>query len=174
MMSGCQLRTRSPLTVEKRHINAHEVLQDIRAGLDDTALMAKYNLSAKDFRGLCAKLIETGRLSEIEFSELELLWAQKDGHAWYCPACHMPQSHQFDECPQCGIIVAKYELRHLKEAGSLQEDQFVEVPSDEPEENASIPTVRDEQTPAFRCPACNTLVSEGAKFCESCGARLKD
>ncbi len=28
--------------------------------------------------------------------------------AWRCPACEMPQSREFEECPQCGIIVSKY------------------------------------------------------------------
>lgn len=27
---------------------------------------------------------------------------------WVCPFCEMPQSGEFDECPQCGIIVSKY------------------------------------------------------------------
>jgi hypothetical protein len=27
---------------------------------------------------------------------------------WLCPFCEMPQSGEFDECPQCGIIVSKY------------------------------------------------------------------
>ena len=26
-----------------------------------------------------------------------------------CPACNMPQPKPFDECPQCGVIVSKYE-----------------------------------------------------------------
>ena len=27
---------------------------------------------------------------------------------WICPFCEMPQHGEFDECPQCGIIVSKY------------------------------------------------------------------
>lgn len=27
---------------------------------------------------------------------------------WTCPFCEMPQPEEFDECPQCGIIVSKY------------------------------------------------------------------
>ena len=120
--------------MEKRHISAHEVLQDIQAGLDDIALMAKYGLSAKDFKGLCTKLIETGGLTEDELSELELLWSQKEGHLWRCPACHMPQSHELEECPQCGILVSKYERLHRQEALPPQDDQFLEIPVDGPKE----------------------------------------
>ena len=162
--------------MEKRRIRAHEVLQDIHAGLDDIALMAKYNLSAKDFKGLCAKLIETGRLTEVELSELELLWSQKGGHVWQCPACHMPQSHEFEECPQCGIIVAKYELLHPKEVLPPQKDEFVEVPADSPGKDipdSTVGPVPREQTRAPRCPACSTLLFEGAKFCQSCGTPIR-
>jgi hypothetical protein len=28
--------------------------------------------------------------------------------SWVCPFCEMPQPRKFEECPQCGIIVAKY------------------------------------------------------------------
>ena len=28
--------------------------------------------------------------------------------SWVCPFCEMPQPKKFEECPQCGIIVAKY------------------------------------------------------------------
>ena len=28
--------------------------------------------------------------------------------AWVCPFCKMPQPREYDECPQCGIIVSKY------------------------------------------------------------------
>ena len=27
---------------------------------------------------------------------------------WVCPFCEMPQPEEFEECPQCGIIVSKY------------------------------------------------------------------
>ncbi|MGO9121558.1 MAG: PilZ domain-containing protein [Desulfomonilaceae bacterium] len=27
---------------------------------------------------------------------------------WTCPFCEMPQTEEFEECPQCGIIVSKY------------------------------------------------------------------
>ncbi|MDQ7782097.1 MAG: PilZ domain-containing protein [Desulfomonilaceae bacterium] len=34
------------------------------------------------------------------------------GIHWVCPACEMPQNREYEECPQCGVIVAKY-LSHL-------------------------------------------------------------
>jgi len=32
--------------------------------------------------------------------------------AWTCPFCNMPQTREFDECPQCGIIISKY-MKHM-------------------------------------------------------------
>ena len=42
-----------------------------------------------------------------------------------CPACNMPQPKPFDECPQCGVIVSKYEKAHngnSDEATMAQDD----------------------------------------------------
>ncbi len=36
---------------------------------------------------------------------------------WKCPACGLPQFKPFDECPQCGVIVAKFRV-HQRAAGS--------------------------------------------------------
>ena len=164
--------------MEKRHISAHEVLQDMHAGLDDNALMQKYHLSAKDFKELCKKLVDTGRLTDLELSELELLWAQSEGRVWHCPACHMPQSHEFDECPQCGIIVAKYQQKHPQGTQSPQQELFVEVPPEDPAEEIAVVTTGksapEKQGPVSQCPACDTLLLADAKFCPFCGTRVRN
>jgi hypothetical protein len=36
---------------------------------------------------------------------------ESSGAMWVCPFCKMPQTHEFDECPQCGIIGSKYMQR---------------------------------------------------------------
>jgi hypothetical protein len=188
-------KNREPISMEKRHISAHEVLEDIHAGLDHIALMAKYKLSEKDFRGLCAKLIEAGRLTEVELAELELLWAQKEGRVWRCPACRMPQAHEFDECPQCGIIVAKYELRRpreevepdeleppepandpMQETGQQDEFEFIQPPPTDSKEDVPKSTnlpAPDSPAPGA-CPACGESLSRDARFCTSCGVRVRD
>jgi hypothetical protein len=33
---------------------------------------------------------------------------RRNGAIWVYPFCEMPQNQEFDECPQCGIIVSKY------------------------------------------------------------------
>ncbi|HTY24655.1 MAG TPA: zinc-ribbon domain-containing protein [Desulfomonilaceae bacterium] len=163
--------------VEKRHISAHEVLKDVHSGMDDKALMQKYNLSIKDFNGLFQKLIESGLMKEVEFSELQLLWAQKDGRMWRCPACHMPQSHEFDECPQCGVIVSKIKEKTPPEQVASPAEEFVEVQTESPEEQVSAPEPQ-EPLPAqsaanSTCTACNMPLPAGAKYCTSCGARVQ-
>ncbi len=47
-------------------INAKEVLNDIRAGLDDTSLMEKYQLSANHLQNLFSKLVQAGVLQQSE------------------------------------------------------------------------------------------------------------
>jgi len=37
--------------------------------------------------------------------------ATENGAIWVCPFCEMPQPKEFEECPQCGIIVSKYLLK---------------------------------------------------------------
>jgi hypothetical protein len=40
---------------------------------------------------------------------------------WKCPACGMPQSRKFQECPQCGVIVYKY----IRQRREIQTDSVV-------------------------------------------------
>lgn len=39
---------------------------------------------------------------------------------WTCPACHMPQTREHEECPQCGIIVSKYLSQLDSTAGQIR------------------------------------------------------
>lgn len=157
----------------KINIKAHEFLADMRSGMDDESLMAKHKLSPKLLDTLCERLIATGYLTSLQLSEFKLLWAQKKGRAWRCPACHMPQSHPFDECPQCGIIVSKFEQKISREKGTSKPEEFVEVPpveSDVPEPDAKSEL---EKSPLLRqCAACGMQLPSDAKFCTSCGSRV--
>ncbi len=53
----------------KRKIDAKEALESIRSGLDDYALMEKFNLSAKGLQSLFKKLMETGALTKEELDQ---------------------------------------------------------------------------------------------------------
>lgn len=50
----------------KKKISLKEVLQDIRSGMDDHALMEKHELSAKQLQILFQKVVEKGALSQDE------------------------------------------------------------------------------------------------------------
>jgi len=53
----------------KPRIDAREALEDIQAGLDDAALMRKYNISAKGLQSLFQKLVASGALKQSEIDE---------------------------------------------------------------------------------------------------------
>lgn len=55
------------------------------------------------------------RRSEDVDATVELKAVPQETAAWRCPACDRPQPHPYDECPICGVIVAKY-LKKQKKA----------------------------------------------------------
>jgi hypothetical protein len=91
-----------------RKISAKEFLADARAGLTDLGLMDKYDLSIPAIQDLFKKLVESGLMSRQELEERLPLTERSLTHKVFrCPACKMPQFTEFDECPQCGVIVSK-------------------------------------------------------------------
>jgi RNA polymerase subunit RPABC4/transcription elongation factor Spt4 len=170
-------------SMEKRHISGREVTQDINSGMDDRALMNKYKLSQRELDVLMKKLVASEHITEAELSELQLLWAQKKGAAWHCPACHMPQAHEFEECPQCGIIVAKFKGKFPQEpepsgTKNKPEQEFIEVPPEEPEVKTSPPNIPpappEAPDPNPKCPACSFVLPPDAKFCPLCGTKASE
>jgi hypothetical protein len=73
------------------------------------------NISGRSLEGL-KKFIETygrgDRASETapkpQSSTLPSSHKYNGKTVWTCPFCEMPQPGEFEECPQCGIIVRKY------------------------------------------------------------------
>jgi hypothetical protein len=91
-------------------IDARKVINDIRDGLDDTALMTKHRLSATGLHSVFSKLIEAGLIKKSDLEQRMPYYEKTVALTVFkCPACGMPQLSEFDECPQCGIIVSKYE-----------------------------------------------------------------
>ncbi len=54
---------------EKLRISAKEVLEDLEAGMDDDAFMAKYNLTYRQLQRLYRKLINSGFISPTELAQ---------------------------------------------------------------------------------------------------------
>jgi DNA-binding MarR family transcriptional regulator len=53
----------------KLKISANEVLTDLRGGMGDDALMAKYNLNFRQLQRLFRKMIQGGFVSPIELAQ---------------------------------------------------------------------------------------------------------
>ena len=104
---------------QKVQVKAKDVLRDIRAGMSDKNIMEKYRLSEMGLASLFKKLKKQGLIRRSDVGRgkpadsppqppTELI--KKD--PWRCPACGSEFDDQFDECPQCGIVVAKYSGQH--------------------------------------------------------------
>jgi len=102
--------------MSKRQLSAREILQDIRAGMDDTALMDKYRLSAQGLQGVFKKLIAAGVIKQAEVDRRASPRKQTVNPAWKCPACGKPQPREFEECPDCAVIVSKFSDRDARAA----------------------------------------------------------
>jgi hypothetical protein len=90
--------------METHKISAKEILADIKAGMDNSALMKKYGLSDKGLQSIFKKLMDMGVLKQEELEKRTCSPGKVMDVAWKCPACGKPQSKQYDECPDCGVI----------------------------------------------------------------------
>jgi hypothetical protein len=55
--------------LKKRTINAKMVATDVHAGIGDTLLMKKYQLSAKQLEGVLRKLVDADLISHLQLYE---------------------------------------------------------------------------------------------------------
>ena len=89
--------------MEKRKITAREILKDVQAGMNDTALMKKYMLSAQGLQSVFNKMIEARIITEEELdARVPLSEKTVDIGLFICPACGNIQGREFTECPRCG------------------------------------------------------------------------
>jgi hypothetical protein len=98
----------------KRTINAKLIVEDIQAGVDESEIKRRFNLSDKGYQSVLQKLSEKGLLTKSGSHSPTPGPSSEPKHArpeapmtWRCPGCDMPQTRAYDECPHCGIIVAK-------------------------------------------------------------------
>ncbi len=94
----------------KRQINSKELLSDIRSGMTDLDILKKYNFNARSFQAVLKQLVTTGMLTPAELDErMPLTEHYVAFEVFRCPVCKMPQFFKFDECPQCGVILSKFD-----------------------------------------------------------------
>lgn len=82
----------------KKTVNAREILKDIKAGMDNTALIRKYQLSEKGLHSVFKKLVDSGALKQ---EDLDSRLASHDGP----PPASKPKNSGAPElhvCPKCG------------------------------------------------------------------------
>ncbi|MEW6348038.1 MAG: hypothetical protein AB1646_03190 [Thermodesulfobacteriota bacterium] len=88
----------------KRKITANEVLNDLREGLDDFALMKKYQLSAQGLQSLFNKMINSGAITPTELEDrITPLEKTVELGLFFCSACGNTESNEFTTCPRCGF-----------------------------------------------------------------------
>jgi len=91
---------------KKRKINARQLAADIRAGLDDTVLAQKYQLSGPQLRGVFKKLVEIGA---IRGEDLKNRLDRQTGAAENqpeCTACGTVLQQVGKFCPECGASLS--------------------------------------------------------------------
>ncbi len=95
----------------KKTLNAKEVLDDIKAGMDEAALMEKYQLSEKGLQSLLKKLMDAGVLKPKKRGLKKTSSAPEKAvaSAWKCPICGNPQTTQYNKCPECSVIAARFQ-----------------------------------------------------------------
>jgi uncharacterized protein (DUF433 family) len=118
-------------------ISFDSVVTDIRAGATDPTLMTKYGLSSRGLQSLLEHLVFSGVMTQIEAdqrmasldSTIDLHGLRKRSEdesaigppdqgtpaGWECPACGRPQPRAVNECPVCGVIVAKFMKKMARE-----------------------------------------------------------
>jgi hypothetical protein len=79
--------------------------------MSEAELMGKFQVSAKGLQSLARKLVEAGLLVQSELDTRFKSPARVAEVAWTCPACGMPGDKEPAECPNCGIILAKFKSR---------------------------------------------------------------
>ncbi|MCA1960479.1 MAG: hypothetical protein LDL33_06765 [Desulfomonile sp.] len=109
--------------MSKRTISAGEILSDLRSGLNDNDLMQKYRLSARALESIFGKLLQAGLLAQSELdARLDVSQRTVALEVFRCPSCDCVQLTKFDECPRCGVVLAKYKPK----------PKPAPVPADEP------------------------------------------
>jgi chromosome partitioning protein len=83
----------------QRKIRASEFVADIRNGMNNADLMAKYQISLDRLDLLFSKLVTAGHLKQSEIDRLN-----KPTSQFSCPVCGIAQDNSFDECPKCTIV----------------------------------------------------------------------
>ncbi len=95
-----------------KKINANEFAKDVRDGVHDYALMAKYEISPSQFGSILKKLSDAGLIHEKSLAGRvggQDVFKTKEEKAFTktCPNCGSPIRADEAECDQCGAVFSK-------------------------------------------------------------------
>lgn len=101
-----------------RKVNAKDLAKDVQDGMHPSELRRKYELSPGQLERLMARLDALGLLAGPEPENATRSTVDPfapDERLFKCPSCGMPQAEAFEVCPQCGVIVSKFEQTNTAE-----------------------------------------------------------
>ncbi len=114
--------------MSKPTINAKEILADIKAGMSNADLMRKHTLSIRGLESVFRKLVKSGLLGQNEVDRrLEPQREETQGTVQACPSCGFPQNYDFEECPQCGVLVSKFKEKQEVQSRKAEEQRRQEA-----------------------------------------------
>lgn len=104
--NGVTLLLLGEAAMPTKRVNAYAVLNDIRAGMYEDALMLKYDVTAKQLRQIVGKLQAAGLIDPRGQASTETEGRSPEG-PYECPACGFVRQDPFEDCPKCGVVVSK-------------------------------------------------------------------
>lgn len=90
---------------------SREVVNDIASGASNAEVCEKHGLDNAQVETIRRKLRAAGVIKDNGSD------ARSNGNTtqittqslWKCPACNTPQTKAYEECPQCGVLVGKFQ-----------------------------------------------------------------
>ena len=165
--------------MNKRKISAKELVSDIKSGMTDAQLMAKYELTAKGLDALFSKLIQAGLLNASSIRERGVIKQGPkpgvfEGHADPKPAVSDEQRPTellkaiADEV-KSGVHDSELMRRHELSPGKLKEikNELVQLGYLAPEHVQPAETKKTKL-----CPFCSKEIQQYASKCVHCGQWL--
>lgn len=86
---------------QRRKLKLREILGDVKAGMDDASLMAKYDLNGKGILDLMNKLLWHGLLTPEELADRRSLAKTVYMPVFQCRSCGEIQFAKLAVCPKC-------------------------------------------------------------------------
>lgn len=94
-----------------KKISAKAIMTDLKAGLLDSDLMSKYDISFQALQDLFAKLVQAGLATDAYFAKRSASHpgnARGQDRSRTCPYCGFTGDTAFRECPRCHQDVTEW------------------------------------------------------------------